>query len=148
MPSISQPGRVASDKNTQQEITDAVFTTGSAQDPANLKAAAVDWSSKTVDVFGQEGRGSVLVDVSGSGYFSLVYGPTDRNNDPEIRFSIDGSTVFDRFVRQNDGPLIADGTQGRSGPFHYPLPMRFDSGFEFEEKSGVNTFVHGVLLLD
>jgi len=149
MPSISQPGRVASDKNTKQEITDAVFTTGAAQDPADLKAAAVDWSSKSYSYFEglnktlDKGTTTIVVTVNGSGYFiggrAVV---TSYGDDVEAELEVD-STVTGAISLQSDDVTGTIGTRydgsNVGSQLQLPGPVRFDSEIDLKiRNNGAN----------
>jgi len=135
MPTIGQPGRVASEKNTKQEITDAVFTTGSPVDPNSLKSSPVDWSSKTAKI--DEIGGFGTLNVSGSGYLTGVMSSAGGTTRVTTIVTIDGTALNgnSRFQLSND-----NSTSG------LPLLHRFDSSLKVEEQTGQGTEVISYIL--
>jgi hypothetical protein len=88
------------------DITNAVWSDDQQHGPSDLKAAAVDWSSKTA-------KGTITgsnLTVNGSGYLLFVYA-SDGDTNQELK--IDGSSLFQ----------FSDFTSGAS------LLYRFDSSF-------------------
>lgn len=106
MPTIGQPGRVASDKNTAQEILDAITSDSTQFNGADIDAAVssratpadtgrgIDWSSKTPrhDRVGT-GSGGTMLSVSGSGYITGFVTITETLNG-ETELVIDGSPLL------------------------------------------------------
>jgi len=106
MPTIGQPGRVASDKNTAQEILDALTSDSTQFNGADIDASissratpaetgnGVDWSSKTPKSVraGTDTPGTFL-SVSGSGYIlDVVQIAQSASQGPD--FEVDNVTVF------------------------------------------------------
>jgi len=135
MPTIGQPGRVASEKNTQQEITDAVFTTGSPVDPNSLKASSVDWSSKTAKI--EEIDPTKALNVSGSGYLTGVMSSAGGTTRVTTSVFIDGTALHSAVPFQ-----LSEDNSATS----LPLLHRFDSSLKVEEQTGVGPMVIGFLL--
>lgn len=106
MPTIGQPGRVASDKNTAQEILDALTSDSTQFNGADIDAAVssratpadtgrgIDWSSKTPrhDRVGTRSGGAML-SVSGSGYITGFVSMTVELNG-EVELVIDGTSLL------------------------------------------------------
>jgi len=137
MPSINQPGRVASDAITKAEVLDAITSDNQTFDGANIDAAVssratpadtgagIDWSDKTPK-FGQVG--STTFTVNGSGYLISLkpFGPT---SDADASVTIDGTQVF-------SGQSLSDNDNSVAWTLFY----RFDTKLEVS-KSGAGVRV-------
>lgn len=135
MPTIGQPGRVASEKNTQQEITDAVFTTGSPVDPSSLKSSPVDWSSKTPKI--AEIGSSGTLNVSGSGYLTGLMSSAGGTTRVTVLVKIDGT-----FLNSIQNIQLSNDS-GQSG---LPLLHRFDSSMNIDEQTGQGPLIASYVL--
>lgn len=121
--------------------------------PVSEAGQGVDWSTKTVEFFGDSGLGGDIVSVSGSGYIlNIVATNVFVDTGPAIRVEVDGSAILDRDVAvQIDAAmrLDADHTYQDGGVFDLSGPIRFDSGFTVSETRGFRDIAtSGVFVLD
>lgn len=113
----------ATDKNTAAEITGAVWSDNAQHGPSDLKAAAVDWSSKTVTSSTSDGGAShdqyTHLDITGSGYVVGVH--LNWSSNTYFTYEIDGSDWYSMRLNQqslghsplrfNQSLKVSSGTQ-------------------------------------
>lgn len=152
MPSIGQPGRVASDKNTANEILDALTTDQTEFSGGNIDAAVssratpadtgsgVDWSSKTPaskEVAGVSASGTgdtVVLSVTGSGYlFQATIALDDQTSVISGDLRIDGTRIGSKTINPTAGTGSAEFTTTGNTRIYfveYRGMFRFESSFE------------------
>jgi len=114
MPSISQPGRVASDKISKSEVLDAITSDNQTFDGANIdaavssRAAPADAGVSATEIIDTDISGQASLTINEAG---LLHGVSKNWGFPSLRFqhfiSSRSSWVFDEQDNQSDGDRVS-----------------------------------------